>query len=482
MNTRVVFNLISYLLMVLSIAVAACWGVSIALDDPASVQQGLARAALSILLGGAAIHLLTRGEVQLSRRDGFGIVFFGWLMAGLFGCLPYLYCGTFLNPVDALFETISGFTTTGASAHPDPGILPAGILVWRSMTQWFGGMGVLVLCVAILPFLGVGGMQIYRAEMPGPSKDRLTPRIAGTAKLLWGVYLGMTVLETLLLKAAGMTWFDAVNHAFTTVSTGGFSTRTASIAAYDSVLIEGIITVFMLLAGINFSLHFRALRGRPVSYLRDPEFRFFACLWAGAVVFVTLNIWVSQNTALGESIRAASFMVSSIMTTTGYGTADYDLWPEACRVLMIMLMISGGCAGSTAGGLKIVRLFVVFKKTLREIRLFMQPRAVVQVKLGRKALDVDTIFNISAFFIIFILIFVVGTLLMAFFTPDLDTAASSVAATLGNIGPGLGAVGPTQNFAFIPAPGKLLLILFMLLGRLELYTVLAILLPSFWKR
>lgn len=482
MNARAVFNLISYLLGVLALSVLGCAGLSWAVGDPMSVRIGLLESSAVMLGAAVLIYWATRGPVDLSRRDGFGIVFFGWLMAGIFGSLPYLFTGTIGNPVSALFETVSGFTTTGASALMDPGSLPISILTWRSLTQWFGGMGVLVLCVAILPFLGVGGMQIYRAEMPGPSKDRLTPRITSTAKLLWGVYLGLTVTETVLLHLAGMGWLDAVNHSFTTISTGGFSTHTASIAYFDSFAIEIIITVFMFLSGVNFALHFRALQGRPLNYWKDPEFRFYFFLWLGACLFMALNTYESHYASLGQALRSSFFLVTSIITTTGFGTEDFDLWPTASRFLMLLLMISGGCAGSTAGGLKIVRLFVVFKKTLREVRLFMQPKAVVQIKLGRKPLDSDTVSTISAFFIIYMMIFAFATLLMTFYTPDLVTAISSVAATLGNIGPGLSAVGPSQNFALIPSPGKCILTFCMILGRLELYTVLAVFLPRFWKR
>ena len=482
MNFRAVTHLISILLVMLAAAVGSSCCVSYYYQDSAHVRAGLALSGLIMLLAGLLSFFLTRGKIDLSRRDGFGIVVFGWVAAGLFGSLPYLLSGAVPNVVTAMFETFSGFTTTGASALTDLETLPKGLLFWRSLTQWIGGMGVLILCVAILPFLGVGGMQIYRAEMPGPSKDRLTPRITNTAKLLWAVYVGMTAAETLLLKWAGMSWFDAINHAFTTVSTGGFSTHTASIAYFDNRLIETIIMVFMLLAGINFSLHYRALKGRPGAYFRDPEFRVFICLWLGVALFMGFNTWQVNYDSLADSMRSSFFLTTSIITTTGFGTDDFNLWPNACRIFFVMLMIVGGCAGSTSGGMKIVRLFVVFKKTIREVRLFMQPRAVMKVKLGRKALDQEVISNISAFFIIYVLCFVLATWLMSFFMPDLDSAATSVAATLGNIGPGLAAVGPSQNFAFVPDTGKVVLIGCMILGRLELYTVLALFLPGFWKR
>jgi trk system potassium uptake protein TrkH len=336
--------------------------------------------------------------------------------------------------------------------------------------------------VAILPFLGVGGMQIYRAEMPGPSKDRLTPRIASTAKLLWGVYVAISLLEVLLLRAGHMSWYDALCHTFTTMSTGGFSTRTASIAAYDSLYIETVIVVFMFVAGANFALHFRALRGGLGHYHRDPEFRFYVILLVLASVLLALDTWGRNYADLGTSFRTAVFQATSIMTTTGFCTADFDQWPSSSRLLLVLLMFVGACAGSTAGGIKCVRVYVVLKKALREIRLFMRPQAVLQIKLGRVPVDKDAVANISAFFVIFVLIFAIGTMIMTFYTPDLETAASSVVATLGNIGPGLSAVGATQNYAAIPEEGKIVLTLLMLLGRLELYTVLVLFFPGFWKK
>jgi trk system potassium uptake protein TrkH len=378
---------------------------------------------------------------------------------------------------------MSGFTTTGASVLSNLEDIPRGIHFWRALTHWFGGMGVLVLCVAILPFLGVGGMQIYRAEMPGPSKDRLTPRIATTAKLLWGVYALLTLVEAVLLKfAGGMDWFDAVCHSFGTMATGGFSTRSASVGAYDSAMIDGIITVFMFLAGVNFSLHYYALTGKPQRYFKDPEFRFYAIFLLSVTLFFTFDIWVNDWGTFTRCFRDSAFTATSIMTTTGFGTANFNDWPNASRLLLVMMMFIGGCAGSTAGGMKVVRVFIMFKKMLRELKQFMRPSAVIQMKLGGKPVEQEIVSHISAFFAIFIFIFALGSFVMTFFTPDLVTASTSVIATLGNIGPGLNAVGITQNFAGISPLGQAILTFFMLLGRLELYTVLILFLPSFWKK
>ncbi len=483
MNKRVVFHLVSYMTFVIGVAIIGCAGVSYYYQEALNVQLSLLYSGVITMGCAAVLGALTRCEINLSRRDGFGIVTFGWIFATIFGSLPYILSGVIPHPVSAMFETMSGFTTTGASILSDLEAIPLGIHFWRALTHWFGGMGVLVLCVAILPFLGVGGMQIYRAEMPGPSKDRLTPRIATTAKLLWGVYALLTLIETLLLKFVGkMGWFDSLCHAFGTMATGGFSTRSASVGAFDSLAVDTIIIVFMFLAGINFSLHYHALTGKPGRYFRDPEFRFYFIFLACASLFITFNIWFADTAPLGRCFRDATFTATSIMTTTGFCTADFDQWPNASRLLLVVMMFIGGCAGSTGGGMKVVRVFIMFKKMVRELKQFMRPSAVIQLKLGGKPVGQEIVSHISAFFAIFILIFAIGSFIMTFFTPDLETAATCVIATLGNIGPGLNAVGATQNYSVISPLGQGILTVFMLLGRLELYTVLILFLPSFWKR
>ncbi len=488
MNKRTVFHLVATVMLVIGLAMGICAVFSHVWGDPLwAVNSLLISSAITAVFAGGLLFL-TRGDVNLSRRDGFGVVTFGWLFAAVFGALPYMLSGVIPHPVAAIFETMSGFTTTGASVLPAGEFLtlesiPKGILFWRALTHWFGGMGVLVLCVAILPFLGVGGMQIYRAEMPGPSKDRLTPRITTTAKLLWGVYALLTLIEVLLLKYVGkMNWFDSVCHTFATMATGGFSTRTASVAAFDSAIVDTILIVFMFLAGVNFSLHYYALTGKPKRYLTDPEFRFYFIFLAGASLFLTFNIWSSGWGTLSRCLRDSAFAATSIMTTTGFVTADFNVWPQPSRLLLVLMMFVGGCAGSTGGGMKVVRIVLMWKKMLKEVRLFMRPQAVMQVKLGGKLVEQEIVSHISAFFIIFLVIFGIASFAMTFFTPDLVTATTSVIATLGNIGPGLNAVGATQNFAGIPTAGQMILTGCMLLGRLELYTVLILFLPSFWKK
>ncbi len=482
MNLRGIFHLVAYMLLVLAGAMAVCWGISFYYGDSQMVQRGLLISCGIVLAVGLALIWLTRGPVDLSRRDGFGIVTFGWLSAAVFGALPYIFSGVIDSPVSAVFETMSGFTTTGASVLSGLESLPRGILFWRALTHWFGGMGVLVLCVAILPFLGVGGMQIFRAEMPGPSKERLTPRIANTAKLLWGVYVLLCAVLVLLLWFGGMPWFDAFCHTFATMATGGFSIRTASIGAYNSVYFDTVILIFMFLAGANFALHYRALQGKPLSYFRSPEFRFYLGVWLGACLILTFNIWHTVYPSLGSALRAGFFQGTSIMTTTGFTTADFNAWPNTSRILLVLLMFIGGCAGSTGGGMKVLRVFILIKKVRRDILRFVRPHTIWAIKLGRSPVDEPAVSHISGFFVIFLLLFGVITFIMTFFTPDVETAFSSVIATMGNIGPGLAGVGATQNYAGIPEAGKAVLLFCMLLGRLELYTVLIVLLPSSWRR
>lgn len=482
MQVRAVLHLISYLLVVTGMTLVLSLVVSYLAGDPASAKTGLAAGAGITLVAALIVWAATRGEIDLSRRDGFGVATFGWIAASVFGAIPFVLSGAISSPAAAVFETMSGFTTTGASVMSDLEAVPRGLLFWRAMTHFYGGMGVLVLCVAILPFLKVGGVQIYRAEVPGPSKDRLTPRIASTAKLLWGAYLFFCMAETILLMIGGMSLFDAWCHACATMATGGFSTRTASVAAFDSVYIDVVITLFMFIAGTNFVLHLKMLFGRPFEYFKDAEFRFYLAAWLTACLVLTWNVWGAVYDSLGHSIRAAFFQGTAIVTTTGFATEDFDLWPDTSRVLLVLLMFVGGCAGSTGGSMKNIRIFVAFRSLFREVFLYMRPQAVKKVKIGGETVKDEAVNNITAFVMIFILLFAGGSMVMTAFTPDLATAVSSTIACLGNIGPGLADVGPTKNYAGFSPAGQLFLSFLMLLGRLELYTVLVIFLPGFWRK
>lgn len=444
-------------------------------------MAALALTSLGTIAAGVAGFLLTRIEVELRPKDSFIIVTAGWLLFALIGALPFRLSGFIPSFTDAFFETMSGFTTTGASILTDIEALPRGLLFWRSFTHWIGGMGIILLSLAILPLLGVGGMQMYKAEVPGPAPDKLSPRLRETAKLLWGVYLLFTVIEAVLLKFAGMTWFDALCHTFGTMATGGFSTKNASIGHYNSALIDAIIILFMLLAGLNFSLHYRALRGK-IGYWKDSEAKLYLGLVVIATLFIGLEVWYKNGEAPGVALQHASFQVVSILTTTGYGTADYESWSTVSQLILLIFMFFGGCAGSTGGGMKIIRPLVLFKFGRTEMRRLIHPHAVMPVRLGDKVVPREIVGNIAGFFLFYVALFIVGILFMSSLGLDLPTSLGSVAATIGNIGPGLGDVGPTDNYAFVPSAGKWFLAFLMLAGRLEIYTVLILFSRSFWRK
>jgi len=417
----------------------------------------------------------------ISKRDGYLIVSLAWVIISIFGALPFYLSGTIPSYTNAFFETISGFTTTGATIITDIEAMPKGLLFWRSMTHWIGGMGIIVLSLAILPFLGIGGMQLFIAEVPGPTPDKLHPRITQTAKRLWGIYVLLTIIETGLLMLGGMNLFEGLCHAFGTMATGGFSTRNTSIADF-SPYIQYVITVFMILAGTNFTLHYIALHGKIKDVWKNEEYRYYIFTILIATVIITTTLFFTHQEGVEKSFRDSIFTVVSILTTTGFVTADYLIWPGVLWFLIFMLMFVGGSAGSTGGGIKVVRQLLLFKNSLLELKRLMHPQAVLPVRMNDRPVSQDIIFNVLAFFLIYMIIFAIGTFVMSFLGLDFESAIGSTAATLGNIGPGIGSVGPVGNFAHIPIIGKWFLSFLMLLGRLELFTVLILLSPAFWKR
>ncbi|MEQ9402361.1 MAG: TrkH family potassium uptake protein [Cyclobacteriaceae bacterium] len=419
---------------------------------------------------------------ELKKKDGYLIVTFGWLSMSVFGALPYLFSGAIPNFTDAFFETLSGFSTTGASILTDIESVHKGILFWRSLTQWIGGMGIIVLAVAILPILGIGGMQLFVAEAPGISPDKLQPRIKETAKRLWIIYLGLTGAETILLWIGGMTFFDAINHALTTMATGGFSTKNASIAHFTSPFIHYVIIVFMFLAGTNFTMTYFGLHGQFKKVIRNEEFRFYLFFSVAVSLLVGFIIFSIGHDTFEASVRDALFQVVSIVTTTGFVTHDYTSWTSFLTVLFFLLMFAGGSAGSTAGGVKLVRHIILIKNSMLELKRQLHPAAIIPVRYNGNAVNRDITFNILAFIMIYILVFCIGSILVASFGIDFNTSMGAVATCLGNVGPGIGSVGPVDNFAHLPQGVKWVLSLFMLLGRLELFTVLMLFTTYFWKK
>ena len=480
MHRKQIFNVLGALWIFLGTTMLLALPFSIYYGDGDTIAILLSA---GITIGsGFLLWVTTRGGSDIRVRDGFAIVTFGWITSALFGMLPFLLSSAIESPVNAFFESMSGFTTTGASILTDIEALPHGILFWRSLTHWLGGMGIIVFSLAILPMLGIGASQLYKAEAPGPTKDRFTPRIRETAKLLWITYILISIVEVTMLWAGGMEFFDSVCHTFGTMATGGFSTKNASIAHYNSAYFDYVIIFFMILAGSNFALHFRMFKGDFTAHVRDKEFRFYLGAISAVSIIVLLIVFMGDTISPDLALRHSLFQVVSIITTTGYITADYELWLPVGQLLMVALMFVGACASSTGGSMKIIRVTILMKHALYEIRKLVHPTAVYPVKLGDRIISDDVIKNVLAFFLFYMAIFVVVSIIMAGMGLDILSAVSVTASALGNIGPALGSVGPTDNYFHLPAAAKLLLNFCMLLGRLELFTVIVLFSRTFWKR
>ena len=481
MNLRQVSRLLGVLTSVQGLVMLAPAAVSLYFGELDSAQAIGGAALITVLIGLVAFRLGRRARGDLYRREALLTVSLGWFAASALGALPYLFDGAFTSFVDGFFEVASGLTTTGSTVMTDIETKSRGILLWRSLTHWMGGMGIVVLFVAIFPELGVGGKHLFRSEVPGPITEGLRPKIRETSKALWRIYLSLSIVDTLLLMAAGMSLYEAANHAMATMATGGFSTRNASIGAFDSSLVDGVTIVFMALAGINFSLYYMILRGGIRQAFADRELWAYAGIMAVASLIVSASI-VPLHGDVFRALRFGTFQVVSIMTTTGFGTDNFDVYPELSRLLLVALMFIGGSAGSTAGGIKVYRFVVLAKASIVEVQKVFRPAAVLPVRIGGFVVPEETVRAIFAFFTLYIAIFVAASLAMTTMGLDLVTATTSVAATLNNIGPGLSRVGSIENFAFIPDTGKVLLSVCMILGRLELMTVAVLVLPSFWRR
>jgi trk system potassium uptake protein TrkH len=481
-NVRHLVHVVGIILMALAVALGATTLVALYYGD------GDAGAFALTAVGTAAVGFLgwrnTSLEGDLGVREGYAVVSLAWLSIGVAGAVPFLLTGVVTAPTSALFEAVSGFTTTGATVFSEIESLPHGILFWRNLTQWIGGMGIIVLGVAILPFLGVGGMQLFRAEVPGPTPERLRPRIAQTAKVLWYVYAGLTAAQIVLYLLGGLGPFDAVTHAFTTLSTGGFSPKNASIAAFESPYVQYVTILFMYLAGVSFTLHYLALQRGLSGYGESSEWRFFTFLVAGAALLLLGSLLVGGHGegSFEATFRAALFQAVAITTTTGFVTADYELWGLGAQLLLVLLMFVGGMAGSTGGGMKAVRVHTLVRHGFTELRKSIHPRAVILTRVGRRALSEDVLLRILAFVLLYLLLFAAGVLALAFLGHDLATSVGASAATIGNIGPGIGEVGAVDNYGWMSPVTHLLLVFLMLVGRLEIFTVLLLFHPELWRR
>lgn len=480
-NFKIIVSIVGLLLIINGLAMLLCLPFSVYFrenDWKALLVSGI----LTYIVGFTCWYRYKDAKnKELKKRDGYIIVTLGWLIMSVFGALPYIFSGAVPNFTDAFFETISGFSTTGASILTDIESVNKGILFWRSFTQWIGGMGIIVLTVAILPFLGIGGMQLFVAEAPGITPDKLKPRIQATAKRLWYVYLVLTGLECILLMLGGMSFYDAINHSLTTMATGGFSTKNTSAAEFTPY-IQYVITFFMFLAGTSFTLNYFVFKGKFKSIWKNEEFRYY---FGGTIVFtviVTLTLFLVTEKNLEQSFRDSIFQIVSIITTTGFASADYTSWTPFLTLLFFVFMFIGGSAGSTAGGVKIVRHIILLKNSFLELKRQLHPSAVIPVRLNHRAVSQTITYNVLAFIMIYVAIFATGSVIIALTGVDFMTSIGAVATCLGNVGPGLGEVGPVDNFAALPSISKWILAFLMLLGRLELFTVLMLFSPYFWNK
>jgi len=493
LNYKIIFHFFGLLLLFNGGFMMLATLISFIYKDGVTLDLLLA-STLTLLLGVFAMVSTRKHRKEMNKREGYIVVAFGWIVMSLTGTLPYLVTEAIPSFTNAFFETMSGYTTTGASILNDIEVMPEGVLFWRSITHWIGGMGIIVLAIAILPLLGVGGMQLFAAEAPGPGGDKLHPRITDTAKRLWLIYVGYTVAETILLQVAGMSFFDAVNHALSTLSTGGFSTKNASVAHWnDNPAIQYIIIFFMFLAGTNFVLSYYLFKGKVVKMFRDEEFKLYIKFIISFTIIASILIYfradISQSSIahpmifgeLESAIRHGLFQVMAIITTTGFVTADYTLWTPFLTVFFFGLMFLGGSAGSTSGGVKVVRHLILIKNGFLEFKRALHPNAIIPVRYNTKSISGQIVFNVLGFFILYMLSFIVGALVFSMFQIDFESAIGLSASSLGNVGPALGDFGPVNNYAALPPLGKWWASFLMLIGRLELFTVLILLTPFFWR-
>lgn len=440
---------------------------------------------LSIIIIGAVGFVMSRVfkyKKYIQIKEGLAIVGFGWILVSIFGALPFIFSNTIPSWIDAFFETVSGFTTTGASIVDNIESFPKGVLFWRSFTHWIGGMGILVFTVALMPMLGIGGFQIYKTESPGPTPDRIVPRVRDTAKILYTIYTSITIIQIILLVLGGMSLYDSALHTFGTVGTGGFGIKANSVGYYQSTYIHLVISIFMTLCGANFSLHYLLVKGKWREVVRNNELRFYLGTILFSVILIAINIYSPMKyNNFGIALRDSFFQVSSIITTTGYATVDFDKWPTFSKVILFALMFIGGCAGSTAGGIKNIRIVVLLKSIRREFYRILHPRAVIPIKVDGKVISNNIIAGISSFFALFIFIFIITTMIVSLDGVDFESATSAVASTLGNVGPAFGFAGPSRSYSGFSDLSKFVMSVCMLLGRLEIFTLLILLNPSLWK-
>jgi trk system potassium uptake protein TrkH len=478
---RRVGYLLSILLMCASGTLAIPLAISAGYGEPETVGDFATTLLIGAVIGASGYFFLRTDLSGLTRREGFAAVALGWLMVCLIGCVPFILSGV-LDPLNAWFETVSGFSGTGSSVIADVEALPRGLLFWRSFTHWLGGMGFVALYIAIFPLMGVGAMQLFRAEAPGLEMDRLRPRIKSTARILWLIYLGMSVILTILLMAGGMGWFDAVCQMFAAIGTGGFSTKNTSIAWFHSAYIDWVIILFLWIASTNFALWWAVLGGKPKRLLKDPEWRFYSLVLLGSSAVITALVYFQNDVSLHDAVRNATFEVVSTASTTGFATADYEKWAPLAQFILFMLLFMGGSAGSTAGAMKAIRVYLFAKQALRGLFRTVHPQSVAPVRLGGRAVAPEVMRGISTFMGLYLLTYVVAVGAISITDVDFATAMSAVATAMGGVGPGLAEIGPFDNFMWMHWFAKLVLTFCMLAGRLELFTLMLVFVPAYWRR
>ena len=493
MNYRYVAKILGQLIAVfgLSFLPSLCWAAWFGEWD--AFAAFLESIGVAFLVGGGLYLVGRSAETRMYQRESLALVGFGWLVLIAIGAVPYVMSGT-LSVVDAIFESTSGLTTTGATILVDIEAVDKSVLFWRAFSQWLGGMGVIVLFIAVLPYLGAGGKQLFKSEAPGPDPHGISPRIRDTASMLWKLYFSLTMVLTIFLMLAGVDFFDALCHTFCTIATAGFSTKQASIAAYDSLAIELLIIAFMIICSTNFGLYFAMKQGDFWAVVKDSEWRYFIGIMLVATLLITINLMgIPSTPAIDESpmehpeyswsqaLRVASFQVVSIMSTSGYGTENFELWPSFSQLMLVVLMFMGGCAGSTSGGIKVVRIIVLTKMAFWRLESTFRPKTVRPLRIGSHLIDSGLQRRVSTYVMLYILIFITGSLIMAAMGLPVVTAVTAVVATLNNVGPGLEFVGAGHDFHLVPGAGKVLLSFFMVMGRLELFSIVVMLHPGFWK-
>ena len=480
MKRRVLLRVLSFLLGLVALAMLPSLAIALFEGETGTARAFAIPIAAALTAALAAVFLGRKAPMAFRSRDGFLLVSLAWILTGFLGAAPFMISGHIPSLADAVFECVSWLTTTGASILKDVEALPRSLLFWRAMTHWLGGMGIVVLTVALMPLLGVGGFQLVKAETPGPEKDKVAPKITATAKILWFIYFGLTALQVALLMAGGLDWFDSTTHAFASMATGGFSTKNASVGHFRSAWVDGVCTTFMILAGMNFSLFYRLYKGKWRDLIVNSELKAYLAVFFGSSLVIAVSILPLYGNFF-TAFRFASFQSSSILTTTGFATADFDKWPEFAKAVLLFLMFVGGCSGSTGGGIKVVRLVVLFKQAGNEMRRLLYPRGVFSVRLNGKVGRKDLVYGVAGFVSLYMAIMLATMLVVASSGADLVTSLSASLATLGNIGPGFNAVGPVMNYSAFPDYVKWTLSFAMLAGRLELWTVVILFKPEFWR-